>query len=263
METITTKTATAKDVHNEFDRVSKHLYDEAFKIINNKNKSEKELSYKMKELGFGNSVSIKEDENIIKNAQSIFSSSILYPQNNFFTEESIEKICKKYGLLLARPNDYIGEIPVKNQMEITNFKLAESHQKVIVIDRKKFAESIVRLKGIKNKKNDNFNFWTFISDVMQYAEISALKRKYTRTMSKKTFLSENDPNISFRSEVKPEFMIVATPDNFNLTNKEIVGEYKLVDKDPVVLCKIGGLYCQVSCWGEEVNHNEFKTATKN
>lgn len=261
------KTATAKDVHNEFDKASQSLLMEATKIVSNANKKENDLIIKMKQLGFGNSVSIKDDAKTIEGARKTLSLNILYPQNNFLTEKAVETICKKYGLLMANSTDFIGEIPVKNQMEITSFKLAEQDQFVMVIDRTKFSENIKKIKQIKNKNGNfltkNYSEWSFLSNAFDQVMIRSYKSNYYRTISKKDFLSKNEPNLSFRSDVKPEFFIVATPDNFNMENKEIVGEYVLVDKDPVVLCKVKDGFLQVSCWGDEAQMDEFKTPAKN
>lgn len=263
----TMKTATAKDVHNEFGQVSQTLLQEATRIVGKANKKENDLTIKMKQLGFGNSVSIKDDAKTIEDAQKTLSLNILYPQNNFLTEKMVENICKKYGLLMANSADFIGAIPVKNQMEIASFKMAEVDQFVKVIDRKKFSENIQKIKDIKKKKGSFFrkasSNYSFLSDMRDGMMISSYKSNYHRTMPKREFLSRNNSNLSFRSEVKPEFMIVATPDNFNMENREVVGEYMLVDKDPVVLCKVNGGYLQVSAWGDETNMDEFKTAAKN
>lgn len=264
------KTATSKDVHAEFDKVSNKLLKEATRIVAEENNNASALRKRMRDLGFSNSISIKYKEKIIETSQKILSLNVLhYPQHNFFTEDSISAICKKYGLLLAKPIDYIGEIPLKNQREIANFKLAEDHQQVRVIDRKKFFDNIQEMKKLKKKvnkfdsKNSFHQMITMAFEIMDAFKLSRLKGEYTRKVSKNKFLSNNDPNLSFRSEVKPEFVIVATPDKFNLENKKVVGEYMLVDEDPVVLCKIEGLYCQVSAWGGEAEMNEFTTPTKN
>lgn len=263
------KTATAADVHKEFDTTSKSLLHEATRIVGNSNNKSDDLIFKMRELGFGNSVSIKEDAMTIKNAQQILSINIAYPQNNFITEKKIETICKKYGLLMAESRDFIGEIPMKNQMEIANFKMTDEHIKYKVIDRKKFAEnikSINEIKGKREKKPIFSNFWedaSFFVNFFDDIRINSYKNKYFQTISKKDFLAANDSNLSYRHEVKPKFFIVATPDNFNLVGKEIIGEYILVDKDPVVLCKVEGGFLQVSAWGAEANLPEFITPGKN
>lgn len=46
-----------------------------------------------------------------------------YPFNRFIDKKSVETICKKYGLYLTEVNNYIAEIPEKNQKEIVAFKV--------------------------------------------------------------------------------------------------------------------------------------------
>lgn len=257
------KTATAKDVHNEFDRVANELLTEATRIVSDSEKKKGFLSAKMRQLGFGNSVSVKEELERLDSSKNLLNARLLYPQNNFFTEKAIGDICKKYGLLMAKSGDYIGEIPLKNQEEIAAFKLAPIHQFVKAIDRKKFSKNIQEIKDIKRSKNSKSFLGSLLVGVINDITIGRLKREYEIVMSKKKFLVANDPNLSFRSETLPELMIVATPENFNLANKEIVGEYMVIDKDPVVLCKVEGGLIQVSAWGNEASHDEFVTPAKN
>lgn len=48
-----------------------------------------------------------------------------YPFNKFINEESVNTICKKYGLVLSTVDNYIAEIPLKNQKEIVAFRVKE------------------------------------------------------------------------------------------------------------------------------------------
>jgi hypothetical protein len=57
----------------------------------------------------------------IVNAITYFSKK--YPKYKFITEESVKKICKKYGLVYGIVRKYTGEIPIKNLEEIEAFKV--------------------------------------------------------------------------------------------------------------------------------------------
>jgi hypothetical protein len=48
-----------------------------------------------------------------------------YPFNKFITKEQVKDICKKYGLVFGKTEWYIGDIPKKNQLEITDFKVRD------------------------------------------------------------------------------------------------------------------------------------------
>lgn len=254
------KTATAKDVHNECDRESEAILKEANLVIEKSKKKDAALMDKLRQMGFENSVSVKEDSEE-KISEDLLRYRLLYPQNNFLTEQAIERICKKYGLLFAHSHHFIGEIPLKNQIEMANFKLAGDYIPVLAIDKKKFNESFGEIKKIKKQLKTA----SWFSAILLVINLVALKNGYQKYITKKEFddANKNDNNLSFRKTLPPDFRIIATPENISLANKEIVGEYRVVDKDPVVFCRIGSVYIQVSAWGDEASLDEFKTPTKN
>jgi hypothetical protein len=46
-----------------------------------------------------------------------------YPQYKFITEDSVKKICAKYGLVYSTVNRFIGIVPDENLTHIENFKI--------------------------------------------------------------------------------------------------------------------------------------------
>lgn len=252
------KTATAKDVHKECDNQARVLVKEANAIISKSLNRDNNLISKIREMGFGNSTSVKDDKQTIKMANATVRYKLLYPQNNFLTEEAVEKICKKYGLLFAEAKDFIGEIPVKNQMEMANFELANDDMPIFAIDKDEFKKCVGRIKAIKIKLKSA----GIIESIALTILLISLKVKYQKRITKREF-NENANNLSLRKYLKPEFKIIATAENLNLQGKKVVGKYKLVDKDPVVLCAVEGGWLQVSEWGDEASFNEFGTANKN
>ena len=252
------KTATAKDIHNECDKQAEVLVKEAHSIIEKSQKRDSAIIAKIKKMGFTNSTSIKDDEKAVRFASNALRYKLLYPQNNFLTEEAIKKICEKYGLLFAQATDFIGEIPEKNQIEMANFKLADEDIPVSVIDKEKFkrAKGEIKIINRRLKTADNI-FMQLIIGV----QIAILKGSYQKTIYKKELIGAD--NYSLRKELNPEFCIIATPDNLSLEGKKIIGKYKVVDEDPVVFCKVDGGYLQISCWGDEASLDEFKNSNKN
>ena len=251
------KTATSKDVHNECDQEAEILVKEAQSVIAKAQKKDNILVEKLKEMGFGNSTSIKDNEKAMKLATDALRYKLLYPQNNFLTEEAIEKICKKYGLLFAKAEYFIGEIPEKNQIEIANFKIATEDKMVIAIDRTEFKKNIGRMKAISKKLKTS----GFFETIALAFERVAVKLKYEKAIA--VMEAKDSTNFSIRKELKPEYHIAATPDQLtSLAGKKVIGDYKVVDEDPVVFCKVDGGYLQVSAWGDESSLDEFKTATK-
>lgn len=109
--------ASARDILNRSLSFDQEKYDRLKSLI---------------ELGFGNAkevAEVRELEEKKKESDELHKQITYYQQeypfNKFIDEESVKKICKKYGLLLARVSDYIDDIPDKNQKEIVAFKVRE------------------------------------------------------------------------------------------------------------------------------------------
>lgn len=51
--------------------------------------------------------------------------SVKYPQYKFITEESVLKICQKYGLIYGGIERFIGDVPEENLRRIEEFKINE------------------------------------------------------------------------------------------------------------------------------------------
>lgn len=55
---------------------------------------------------------------------------LYYPANNFITEKQVEKICKKYGLVLGPELLFTDYIPKRAAKEISTFRLRETDSTV-------------------------------------------------------------------------------------------------------------------------------------
>lgn len=93
----------------------------------------------LKSKGFINTKEVKEAENEISRLNALekenekkshiieainyFSSK--YPNYKFITEDSVKKICEKYGLVYSTVDRYIGTVPDKNLKQIEAFKISD------------------------------------------------------------------------------------------------------------------------------------------
>jgi hypothetical protein len=120
-----------EDIHNEVYSAHDLLLKEAENILNKPIDESKIKDYQnLIKLGFDNEKNIKEHKEEVqkieqskKTKQTIDYYSFKYPFNKFINEESVIRICNKYGLLLTDVNRFIGGIPEINQKEIINFKI--------------------------------------------------------------------------------------------------------------------------------------------
>jgi hypothetical protein len=120
-----------EDIHNEVYSAHDLLLKEAENILNKPIDESKIKDYQnLIKLGFDNEKNIKEHKEEVqkieqskKTKQTIDYYSFKYPFNKFINEDSVIRICNKYGLLLTDVNRFIGGIPEINQKEIINFKI--------------------------------------------------------------------------------------------------------------------------------------------
>jgi hypothetical protein len=120
-----------EDIHNEVYSAHDLLLKEAELILQTPIDESKAKDYeKLMSLGFNSEKNIKEHKEEIqkieqskKTKQTIDYYSFKYPFNKFINEDSVVRICEKYGLLLTNVDRFIGSIPEKNQKEIINFKV--------------------------------------------------------------------------------------------------------------------------------------------
>ena len=120
-----------EQIHNEVYSAHELLLKEAENILNKPIDESKVQDYQnLINLGFNNEKNIiKHKEELTKIEESKFIKSKIdyysfkYPFNKFINEDSVIRICEKYGLLLTDVNRFIGSIPETNQKEIINFKV--------------------------------------------------------------------------------------------------------------------------------------------
>lgn len=113
---------TIQKIHRKFDTASEKILSEAKKLI--AGKPEVSYSERLKGIGFIKSNGTANGKNFVRSRQLISliqEYSIAYPNYKFITEEIVNKICEKYGLLFSVISNYIGDVPEKNLAEIETF----------------------------------------------------------------------------------------------------------------------------------------------
>ena len=158
-----------------------------------------------------------------------------YPLYRFITEESVKKICKKYGLVYGDVNFYKGDVPDKNIKEIAMAETAIKEEDVA------YAQQRVRLDSSMSRGE-----WIW---------------RTIRYMSQQEFSMYWDGRNRSSDDrcVRAPLVIAAPAKDFNLDMMRIEN-YKLVHnapkvEDPIVLRRVikGGhaYFLIVSAWGEE------------
>lgn len=133
-----------EEIHESFYTEVDRLLASA-KIANSLDTDKQDLLDKcvrLKSLGFNNTKEVKEAETEIARLDALKAEneakktiteainyfSFKYPNYKFITEESVKKICAKYGLVYGEISKYIGTVPDKNLKHIEDFKVAEEDE---------------------------------------------------------------------------------------------------------------------------------------
>lgn len=128
------------EIHKDFDTAQDRLLDQANKILSElKVDPQAELEDKarrLKNIGFINTPTAKKAEQVIEKRKEVESQIVktreeaelikyykrIYPFQKFLTEQELDRICNKYGLIYAPVNAFIQEVPDKNLKDIENAK---------------------------------------------------------------------------------------------------------------------------------------------
>src|SRR6185503_5010976 len=170
------KKVTAADIHADF------------KSAVNTMTYESSMLSKLKQAGFNKKVEI---DNILSEV------SIRYPNHKMIYDNQVKSLCKKYNLVLADMDRYIGSIPEKNLNEILEF-------------RKMLKYNVIWTSSFwSNEKRKMFNS-------LEEAELFRLK--------KDGWLIEDH-----------DFKIIAPFHDIHLEKNESVINYEIQVDDPIVL----------------------------
>lgn len=208
---------------------------------------------RLKALGFVNTKEVKEAEieiarlNDIKidndKKQDLIEAinyfSFKYPHYKFITENSVKKICEKYGLVYGNINQYTGTVPDKNLDHIERFKINKEDEC--------YEYYHLHTKFTMRESNNKFSY--MIVDLQTHTMITTQMGEhsrfdgYTRTINEKCGLE-----------------IAAPLKDFNIDKHEIK-HFKVSQKieipDPVVLkpvfFKNKKHYLIVTAWGQEAS----------
>lgn len=229
-------------IHNEFDSAGEKLLQEAKAIAEAPTNAEK--GERLQRLGFNKSLPA---EQLQKDRQARAQSGYIinrisyfaqwYPNHKFITEEVVQQICKKYGLLCGPADRYKGDVPEKNIQEMEKFVLREE-------DKEKQSNGLI--SGWVDMREFELT-WDMPSALIESFD------GRTQVIRRSRPAASFSTNAEFE-KVNPGFKICAPEKDFD-TRGMIVDGYKLEMHipDPVVLQPVSGGYLIVTKWGLEAS----------
>jgi hypothetical protein len=200
---------------------------------------------KLSELGFKNSQECAEYEAMKKSRaeskrlkETIEKYRHSYPLNKFIDEKTVERVCKKYDLVLTVASRYVAEIPDKNKQEIINFRAVREDYS----------------KRRYEKERDRGERWQFYITTPVSLEI------YMREVLEQRLKEEGITMEQYNKQrVHPEGLLIMAPmHKLNTQGLERDGHRLRPDmKDPIVLFPVEEGYIIVSSWGLEAADGEI------
>jgi hypothetical protein len=236
METLVEK------IHREIDEA-------ADRLVNPTTPGGKEEIDFLESIGFKNCENVESyrpvyDNDVRKHAKYYKTVSPLY---KFLTEEMLDSICKKWGLVYAGVDKYVGSIPKKNVEDMANYLILNKDKEVMRSYRVNVAYD--HIPGERN---------TYL--ITANNEAQALEQARSKVDSIRQWYTKYAKYNIVLLGSKYGFHIAADPSLFDLTNTVREG-IRIVDKpknpDPIVFVYVKGGILVITKWGAEANDPEL------
>ena len=237
------------DMYSAHDSIIKEAYDILSSSSNFFSKEKIERLQKLKELGFTNFDEIQILEKELEKSKKYSELhrvaryyNKVYPFHKFICQDTVKRIIKKYGLVLARVRDYIADIPDKNQKEIVGFKVM----------RKDIREPDEVYRG--------FSIQPFFMDVWDDSTLDMIRIQRQNISPEEYFKIKKRNEYIRKKEIDRELLsgndlLIIAPVN----KIDMIGKYVkdgIVTEDPIVLQPVNGGYLIVTSWGLEASDPE-------
>lgn len=251
------------EIHEEFNSAGDKLLMEAKEFLASIDAKKQSKINRLREAGFANSIEVRtfnertaEIDSNKQLAERIEYYAVKYPGYKFITNEIVEKLCKKYGLVCAPISRYKGFVPDEQLKRIEALKIYKEDK----------AEIVYFITKWRNPASDKSQ----IEDIIKEYPNGVPAKLVTETSTKDAYIHlPGHSSVYFThadKENADERMICASPKDIDLKGLKKVGAYmsSFTSKtypDPVVLDRVVGGAIIGGAWGEEasdemvVNHN--------
>lgn len=130
MATVVDTNEIDRQIHSDIYSAGDRLLVEANNILSRQATEESLLGETIGRMGFhqAKNIALYASQESLAQRSLILKNTILkykerYPLYKFIDLITVKNICKKYGLVLGSPHRFTGEIPLKNQREIADFRV--------------------------------------------------------------------------------------------------------------------------------------------
>lgn len=243
------------EIHEEFNSAGEKLLAEAKEFLASVDAKKQNKIARLREAGFANSIEVRtfnERTTEIKSNQQLAERieyyAVKYPGYKFITNEIVEKLCKKYGLVCAPISRYKGFVPDEQLKRIEALKIRNEDKPEVVYYITKW----------NNPATDK----SAIEEIIKLYPNGVPASMVTETSTKDAYIDVSGCSPIFFThadkENADERMICAPPKDLNLKGLKKVGAYmsSFTSKtypDPVVLDRVVGGAIIGGAWGDEAS----------
>lgn len=255
-------------IHNEFNTAGEKLLCEAQAILERESAKDVSKGKRLKAIGFRNVAQVAEAEDSIRAEQkaSLLAKTILhykerYPLQKFITEDNVNVICQKYGLVWGGVDLFKGFVPEKNLKDVEQFKIK---------DEDKDNRTIYQITDVSFSRSatdtEKFNVTKILDSICNQFQRSGYDEyDFRRNLSEAGVSAEDCSKVtsvrsysSEYSDFNKKLSICAPAKDMDLTGKTIIKnrvseKVKFHIHDPVVLQSVRGGYLIVTAWGDEAS----------
>jgi len=252
-------------IHSEFDSAQERLLQQANEILSKNNVFETDVlkAHRLIKIGFTQTKFVSDAQKKLdvvvtttEQANIIRYYTEKYPFQKFLTEPELTRICKKYNLVAFPVENFIGDVPEKNILDIENTQpLMESDRAQDLIwcelkrDNSFFLTSgdggawpgIWGSEWYKIPKRIDGEHFTHWNDACEYLHAQGFTSKYLVS------------GVTNYTEDRSGLFICAPPSNFKGENLKISSMIMPEVKDPIVFRYVRGGIQVITKWGLEAN----------
>lgn len=248
--------ALVHEIHNEFLTAGDRILEEARGIIRECEGEQVDKGKRLASLGFEKVPeavrAIRLETKAVRTkeiADLVVYYQLHYPNHKLITEEQVEIICEKYGLVCGDVSMYKGFVPEKNLQQIESFKLKKAEENVLIADNGYLFENAeIRKCGcyfhiFKKGESDRYKYAFQSNDGVNF---------YAHD-SKNIFGYLTAGGAGF-SMISRALQICAPLKDMEIPEGKRLQGHKIKNiPDPVVLMPVKGGYLIVAAWGDEAS----------
>jgi len=254
--------AIVQEIHHEFSIASDELLREAKSIIAEAETKDVDKVKRLENLGFKQVQQVTEVRPLLQKAELSAEQiglvryyAVEYPNNKFITEQQVQLICYKYGLVCGEVGLYKGFVPEKNLREIERFALKSADKfdisKPIYFATSKNGTDDWKEIDIKPSDFTSEHIKNYINNSYHYIIHTC---PHLNNGEGKVVSHLAQPQLVAK---KTKMQICAPLKDMDTKGLEISDGYKLTKKinvpDPVVLQPVKGGYLILTAWGDEAS----------